>query len=94
MRRRSVAIHGETAFPPLAGRGRGQRGPSAPVDAGGVTGAPRFALTPSTSDRHSACADIAGRTYRYEGRQPVAVDGGRGYDGHVGDELQAVFTWR
>jgi hypothetical protein len=27
-------------------------------------------------------------------RRPVTVDGGWGYDGHVGDELQAVFTWR
>lgn len=94
MRRRSVTTHRAIAHPPLDSPERSRRGPSAPVNAGGAARASRFAVTPSASDTRSVHAAIAGRTYRCEGRRPVAVDGSRGYDGHVGDELQAVVTWR
>jgi len=39
-------------------------------------------------------ADIAGRINLCQNQRPIAVDGGRANDGHVGDEFQAVVTWR
>jgi hypothetical protein len=41
-----------------------------------------------------AGADIAGRIHRCQSKRPIAVDGGWADDGHVGDEFQAVVTWR
>jgi hypothetical protein len=96
MRRRSVTVHGETA--PAVGPGRRPLARRAPVDAGGATRGHGWARTPPASKTRSTVSDVVGRTsgctYRGESAWPVAFDGGCVHDSQVGDEIQAVVTWR
>ncbi len=47
-----------------------------------------------TASAPRAGADLAGRINQWRSKRPIAVDGGWANDGHVGDECQAVVTWR
>ena len=47
-----------------------------------------------TASAPPAGADIAGRRNRCQSRRSIAVVGGWANDGHVGDEVRAVVTWR
>jgi len=54
----------------------------------------RHSVTVHCETASAARAGAAGRINRYRSKRLIALDGGWANDGHVGDEFQAVVTWR